>query len=79
MIDDKSTKNYPHFVNILQAFPAVRLHSKYVTPAVVIDEAVQSLSRSADQSVQIIRYLDQVEVDKNTVLVVQRQLAQKEL
>lgn len=62
---------------MLRAFPVVRLHSKYVTPAAVIDEAVQALS--AKPPLQVIRYLDQVEVDKDTVIVVQRQLAQNEL
>lgn len=40
VIDGRSAKDFPRFVDILQAFPIVRLHSKYVTPAAVIDEAV---------------------------------------
>lgn len=40
LVDGESAKNYPVFVNVLQAFPVVKLHSKYVAPTAVIDEAV---------------------------------------
>ena len=40
LIGGESAKNFPVFLNILQAFPVVKLHSKYVAPAAVIDEAV---------------------------------------